>query len=96
MSRFCIDLCGYYSASIDARHVIDLAIDDSRKLSDVTDASLIAEAIDSLDTCRAERCSGHAHEDDARRRLEDLQDGLSLDASFAAEQAAKAVRHAAE
>jgi hypothetical protein len=96
MPRFCEDLCGYCAASPDARHVADLAIDDSRKLRDVTSLSLVSEALSALETCRVERCVGHAHEDDARRRLEDQLEGMTLDEAFYAEQDAKEGRHAAE
>src|SRR3954466_16070735 len=96
MPRFCEDLCGYCAASPDARHVADLAVDDSAKLRDVQSLSLVAEALSALETCRAERCSGHAHEDAARLRLEDQLEGMEIDETFVAEQSDKEVRHAAE
>jgi hypothetical protein len=92
MSRYCPhaeDFCGFSTANTRARELATSAIDGDEAAVRRADLEEVAEALDTLESCRRHDCSFHSDERHARAFLQAL-----VDADDAVE--IEEARHAAE
>jgi hypothetical protein len=92
MSRYCLhseDWCGFSTASVRARELATAAVDGDGSCLQKASLEDIAEALDTLESCRRHDCEFHSGERHARAFLQAL---IEADDGSEIEEA----RHAAE